>query len=50
MHPNKEELGKNARRPAWMNKELLDKFKHKKEAYRWWKQGQIAWKEYRKKA
>jgi len=30
-----------------MNKELLDKLKHKKEAYRWWKQGQVAWEEYR---
>ncbi|GAB0188489.1 mitochondrial enolase superfamily member 1 [Grus japonensis] len=30
-----------------MNKELLDKVKHKKEAYRRWKQGQIAWEEYR---
>ena len=39
--------GKNARRPAWMNKELLDKLKHKKEAYRGWKQGQVAWEEYR---
>ncbi|KAK4822674.1 hypothetical protein QYF61_019041 [Mycteria americana] len=32
---------------AWMNKELLDKLKHKKEAYRGWKQGQVAWKKYR---
>ncbi|GAB0180563.1 mitochondrial enolase superfamily member 1 [Grus japonensis] len=30
-----------------MNKGLLDKFKHKKEAYRGWQQGQVAWKEYR---
>jgi len=30
-----------------MNKELLDKPKHKKEAYRGWKQGQVAWEEYR---
>ncbi|GAB0189782.1 mitochondrial enolase superfamily member 1 [Grus japonensis] len=30
-----------------MNKELLDKLKHKKEAYRGWKQGQVAWEEYR---
>ena len=28
-----------------MNKELLDKLKHKKEAYRGWKQGQAAWEE-----
>ncbi|GAB0209590.1 mitochondrial enolase superfamily member 1 [Grus japonensis] len=30
-----------------MNKELLDKLKHKKEAYRGWKPGQVAWEEYR---
>ncbi|GAB0175757.1 mitochondrial enolase superfamily member 1 [Grus japonensis] len=30
-----------------MNKELLGKLKHKKEAYRGWKQGQVAWEEYR---
>ncbi|KAF1585132.1 Serine/threonine-protein kinase MRCK beta, partial [Eudyptes moseleyi] len=38
--PTKRKSGKNTRRPAWMNKELLDKPKHKKEAYRGWKQGQ----------
>jgi len=41
----KRKSGKNARRPAWMNKELLDKVKHKKEACR--KQGMVAWEEYR---
>ncbi|GAB0208082.1 mitochondrial enolase superfamily member 1 [Grus japonensis] len=45
--PAKRKSGKNARRSAWMNKELLDKVKHKKEAYRGWKQGQVAWEEYR---
>ncbi|GAB0206762.1 mitochondrial enolase superfamily member 1 [Grus japonensis] len=30
-----------------MNKELLDKVKQKKEAYRGWKQVQVAWEEYR---
>ena len=29
-----------------MNNLLLGKLKHKKEAYRGWKQGQIAWGEY----
>ncbi|KAK4830740.1 hypothetical protein QYF61_013190 [Mycteria americana] len=32
--PTKRKSGKKARRPAWMNKELLDKLKHKKETYR----------------
>ncbi|GAB0179874.1 hypothetical protein GRJ2_000452700 [Grus japonensis] len=38
--PAKRKSGKNALRLAWMNKELLDKLKHKKEAYRGWKQRQ----------
>jgi len=45
--PKKRKSGKNARRPAWMNKELLAKLKQKKEACRGWKQGQVAWEEYR---
>jgi len=44
--PTNRKSYKNARRPAWMSKELLDKIKHKKEAYRGWKQGQAAWEEY----
>ncbi|GAB0207196.1 hypothetical protein GRJ2_003185200 [Grus japonensis] len=45
--PTKRKSGKNTKRPPWMNKELLGKVKHKKEAYRGWKQGQVAWEEYR---
>ncbi|GAB0184043.1 hypothetical protein GRJ2_000869600 [Grus japonensis] len=45
--PTKRKSGKNAWRPAWMNKELLDKVKQKKEACRGWKQGQVAWEDYR---
>ncbi|GAB0181491.1 hypothetical protein GRJ2_000614400 [Grus japonensis] len=45
--PTERKSGKNARRPTWMNKELLGKVKQKKEAYRGWKQGQVAWEEYR---
>ncbi|GAB0176056.1 hypothetical protein GRJ2_000070800 [Grus japonensis] len=45
--PTKRKSGKNTRRPTWMNKELLGKLKHKREAYRGWKQGQVAWEEYR---
>ncbi|GAB0204516.1 hypothetical protein GRJ2_002917200 [Grus japonensis] len=41
--PTKRKSGKNARRPAWVNKELPDE----KEAYRGWKQGQVTWEEYR---
>ncbi|KGL97778.1 hypothetical protein N301_06892, partial [Charadrius vociferus] len=45
--PTKRKAGRKARRLAWMNKELLDMTKRKKEAYREWKQGQVAWEEYR---
>ncbi|KFV13637.1 hypothetical protein N340_12895, partial [Tauraco erythrolophus] len=44
--PTKRKSGRNTRRPAWMNKELLDQLGHKKKAYRGWKQGQVAWEEY----
>ncbi|GAB0180661.1 mitochondrial enolase superfamily member 1 [Grus japonensis] len=45
--PTKRKSSKNTRRPPWMNKELLGKVKQKKEAYRGWKQGQVAWEKYR---
>ncbi|GAB0204921.1 mitochondrial enolase superfamily member 1 [Grus japonensis] len=45
--PTKRKSGKSIRRPAWINRELLHKLKHKKKAYRGWKQGQVAWEEYR---
>ncbi|GAB0188934.1 mitochondrial enolase superfamily member 1 [Grus japonensis] len=45
--PTKRKSSKNTKRPPWMNKELLGKVKQKKETYRGWKQGQVAWKEYR---
>ncbi|KAK4832375.1 hypothetical protein QYF61_022230 [Mycteria americana] len=45
--PTKRKSAKNTRRPAWMKKLLLDKLKHKKEGYSGWKQGQVAWEEYR---
>ncbi|GAB0190424.1 hypothetical protein GRJ2_001507700 [Grus japonensis] len=45
--PTKRKSAKNTKRPPWMNKELLGKVKQKREAYRGWKQGQVAWEEYR---
>ncbi|KFU98531.1 hypothetical protein N340_12059, partial [Tauraco erythrolophus] len=45
--PTKRKSGRNTRRPAWMNKELLDQVTQKKKAYRGWKQGQAAWEEYK---
>jgi len=44
---NKRKSGRNARMPAWMNKLLLETLKHKKETYSRWKQGQVAWEEYK---
>ncbi|KFV20185.1 hypothetical protein N340_14281, partial [Tauraco erythrolophus] len=45
--PTNRKSGRNTRRPAWMNELLLDQLGHKKKAYRGWKQGQVAWEEYR---
>ncbi|KFV09627.1 hypothetical protein N340_04878, partial [Tauraco erythrolophus] len=45
--PTKRNSGRNTRKPAWMNKELLDQLGHKKKAYRRWKQGQVTWEEHR---
>jgi len=47
MHPNKEEARQKHQEASWVNKELLDKLQHGKEAHRGWKQGQVAWAEYR---
>lgn len=38
---------KGGRKTAWVNKELLTKLKHKEEAYKRWKQGQVTQEEYR---
>jgi len=35
------------RRPAWINKENLNKPRNKKQAYKRWNQIQLTWKEYR---
>ncbi|RMC06381.1 hypothetical protein DUI87_15814 [Hirundo rustica rustica] len=45
--PTKRKTGKNSRGPVMMNKELLDKLKHRNKAFRGWQQGQLAWEEYR---
>ncbi|GAB0204631.1 hypothetical protein GRJ2_002928700 [Grus japonensis] len=45
--PTKRKSSKTTKRPPWMNKEVLGKVKQKKEACRGWKQGQVAWEEYR---
>uniref|UniRef100_A0A8B9EVU5 Interferon induced with helicase C domain 1 n=1 Tax=Amazona collaria TaxID=241587 RepID=A0A8B9EVU5_9PSIT len=45
--PTRRKFSRRARRPPWMDKELLSKIRKKKEAYKRWKQGQAAWGEYR---
>jgi len=45
--PTKRKSGKNTMRPTWMSKEPLDNVKHRKEAYKEWKQGQVAWEKHR---
>ncbi|GAB0202682.1 mitochondrial enolase superfamily member 1 [Grus japonensis] len=45
--PTKRKSSKTTKRTARMNKELLGKVKQNQEAYRGWKQGQVAWEEYR---
>lgn len=39
----RKKLSKGGRRPAWMVKELLGKFKQKKKAYIMWKKEQTTW-------
>ena len=43
----RRKCSRRARRHPWMDKELLQKIRGKKEAYKRWKQGQEAWGEYR---
>uniref|UniRef100_A0A672UQA6 Reverse transcriptase domain-containing protein n=1 Tax=Strigops habroptila TaxID=2489341 RepID=A0A672UQA6_STRHB len=45
--PTRRKCSRRARRPPWMDKELLRKLREKKEAYKRWKRGQAAWEEYR---
>lgn len=47
LHPH---LGLGGQKSAWINKELLTKLKHKKEAYEMWKQDQVTHEEYRDSA
>ncbi|KFV12158.1 hypothetical protein N339_01881, partial [Pterocles gutturalis] len=45
--PRKRKVGKNARRPQWMKKELLDLLQQKNKIYREWKQEQVSWEVYK---
>ncbi|GAB0207924.1 hypothetical protein GRJ2_003258100 [Grus japonensis] len=46
--PTKRKSSKTTKRPPWMNKDAPGQSQtQKKEAYRGWKQGQVAWEEYR---
>jgi len=43
----KRKAGRNASRPLWINKELLDFLKLKKKACREWKQDWVTWEDYK---
>ncbi|KFZ51573.1 hypothetical protein N338_04103, partial [Podiceps cristatus] len=45
--PLKKKVGRRGRKPAWLGKDLLAKLREKKGKYKLWKQGSVAWKEYR---
>ncbi|KFV50335.1 hypothetical protein N328_01276, partial [Gavia stellata] len=45
--PRYKKSGKEGKRLAWLNRDLLVKLKGKKGMHRQWKQGQVSWEEYR---
>ena len=45
--PRCSKSGKEGKRPAWLNWDLLVKLKSKKKMHRQWKQGQVPWAEHR---
>ncbi|KFV09259.1 hypothetical protein N339_03103, partial [Pterocles gutturalis] len=45
--PQQKKLSKGGGQPAWPSKDLQLKLKKKREMYRKWKQGCVAWEEYR---
>ncbi|PKU30268.1 glycerol kinase [Limosa lapponica baueri] len=45
--PRSKKSGKGGRKPAWMNRELLEKLRWKKKVYRMWKKGLATWEKYR---
>lgn len=45
--PTHRKSRKGARRPAWLNRELLCKLKWKRRVYRSWKEGLATWGEYK---
>ena len=48
--PRCSKPGKESKRSAWLNQNLLVKLKCKKKIHRQWKQGQVLWKEYKEAA
>jgi len=45
--PLKKKSSKVGRRPAWLNKELLEEIRWKRKVHGMWKEGQATWEEYR---
>lgn len=48
--PSCSKSGKEGKKPAWLNWDLLVKLKNKKKTYRQWKLGQVPWEKYREAA
>ena len=44
--PQQKKLSRGGRRLAWLSKDLQLKLREKREMYRKWKQGCVAWEEY----
>lgn len=47
MIPRSKKSGKEAKRLAWLSRDLLVKLQGKKQMSRQWKQGQVSWGKYR---
>jgi len=45
--PLRKKSSKGGRRPAWLNKELLEENRWKRKVHGMWKEGQAIWQEYR---
>jgi len=45
--PMYSKLGKEGKRPAWLNRDLLVKLEGTKKMHRQWKQGEVSWEEHR---
>uniref|UniRef100_A0A8C0A0D2 Reverse transcriptase domain-containing protein n=1 Tax=Anas zonorhyncha TaxID=75864 RepID=A0A8C0A0D2_9AVES len=45
--PKYRKSGRRGRRPAWLTRNILMEIRRKQRVFRYWKEGQVTWKEYR---